>query len=564
MDSIFFEITIIISLAAFLSIVFRLLKQPPLFAYILTGIIIGPFGQLQLQNQNVLSAMGDFGIVLLLFILGLEFKLKEIKAVGKNVTIIGFLQLLITGGLAYLLALGLGFPKIDALYTSIALSFSSTIIIVTILSDKKDLNSLHGKLAIGLLLVQDLCAIVVLMLMSGSSGFNVSENFFGDLSTAFAKGILVFAFLFILSKTLLPKILHIVSHSLDGLFLFSLSWVLILSGFVSSSLIGFPIAIGGFLAGFSLANLPESVPIAARVRTLRDFFITIFFVNLGMQMGFNSLSTIFFPSLVLILFVLLVKPFIVMLIMGFLGYRRRTSFLTSISTAQISEFSLVIVFLGYKLGNISSKTSSTIVLVGIVTFVLSTYGLVYAKKLYSIFKDKLIIFERNISNIEQQFDKSASIATVKDHIVIIGANRIGESILRALEDKKENVVIIDFNPDVIANLEKRGFLHVFGDISDFEIQEKAKLESAALIVSTIADKEDNMSLLSNVARAKKRAKIVLIGNTVLDAKALYKAGADYVVLPHLIGGIHLANIIKNGTKELDKMREKDKALLSSG
>ena len=297
MGSIFFEITIIVCLAAVLAIIFRAFKQPAVLAYILTGIIIGPFGQLQLRNQDQLHTLAQFGITLLLFILGLELKFKDLKSIGKSALIIGLGQIVFTFLAGFFISSGLGFSQIISLYIATALTFSSTIIVVKLLSDRKDLASLYGKIVTGVLLIQDFFAILVLIILSAFNSNSVALSV-ETFALVFLKGFLLIVFVAFLSKFVLPGIIHAVSKSSETLFLFSLAWVFGLSAIVSSPLIGFSIEIGGFLAGLALANSSENFQIAARVKALRDFFITLFFVVLGMEMTFGSPDKIIIPIFV--------------------------------------------------------------------------------------------------------------------------------------------------------------------------------------------------------------------------------------------------------------------------
>lgn len=540
MGSIFFEITIIISLAAALAVVFKFLKQPAILAYILTGIIIGPFGQLQLQGEESLRVMSEFGITFLLFMLGLELRFSDLRSVGKIALLTGFGQIFFTSLIGYFICLFFGFSVIASLYISIALTFSSTVIIVKLLSDKKDLNSLYGKISVGFLLVQDFFAILVLIVLSGFSKEAGASVSFLNFALALLKGAILFALTVYLSKRLFPYFLDKLARSQEILFLFSIAWVFVLASVVSSPLIGFSIEIGGFLAGLALANSTENYQIVSKIRPLRDFFITIFFVLLGMSMVFRDLALVWLPVVILSFFVLVGNPIIVMTIMGLMGYQRRTSFLAGLTVAQISEFSLIIVFLGYRLNHITSETVSLVTIIGIITFTASTYMILNGNKLYSFLHPFLKVFEKKQAREETGFLKS-----YQNHIILVGANRTGQSILESLSEMKKKLVVVDFDPQVIEGLKEKNFEVVFGDIADLDIQEKVNLHKANLVVSTVPDFEDNLSLIEGVKRQNKDAKIIVVAYETEDAEDLYKAGADYVVLPHLAGGRYIAKLLKD-------------------
>lgn len=550
MGNIFFEITIIICLVSVFTIILKLLRQPVILAYILTGIIIGPFGQLQFQNIDAIKTMGEFGITLLLFMMGLELNLRELKSIGKAVFIIGINQIVLTGLAAYFISSILSFPVLTSFYISIALTLSSTIIVVKLLSDKRELTSLYGKISIGLLLVQDFLAILVLIFLSGfnseSQSLSLSQsNFF----SIFIKGLILFAVVAFLSEKVFPKLIHLIARSQEALFLVSIAWVFGLAAVVSSQAVGFSIEIGGFLAGLSLANAMENFQIASKVRALRDFFITIFFVTLGMQMQLGSLEKIILPIIIFSLFVLILKPLIITSVMGLLGYRKRTSFLTGIHGGQISEFSLIIIFLGNKLGQIPSEVSSLITGVGVITFVFSTYAISNANSLFKILSPCLWFFERKQTKRENIGSGAEDLGKLKDHVVLIGANRIGESILDAIDGLKDKVVVVDFDPQIVEKLRNKKVLTIFGDISDADIQERLRLDKAKMIISTAPDTEDNLFLINCIKSLNKAAKIIVVSYDSEDAKDLYRAGADYVVLPHLAGGRHIAKILEENNLE---------------
>lgn len=553
MGAFFWEITIVIVLSALLSILFRLLKQPAILAYILAGIIVGPFGDLQLQSKEVLRLMGEFGVTLLLFMVGLELRLGGLKSVGKVALICGILQIIFTWAVGSLISSQLGFSPLNSFYISLALTFSSTIIIIKLLSDKKDLNSLYGKISLGVLLVQDAFVILILIFLSGFNTIDKTGLLPTDVLISLIKAVMLFGLLMYLSRSILPKLVDKIAHSGETLFLFSIAWALGLSALVGSPLVGFSIEIGGFLAGLSLANSSESFQIVGRVRSLRDFFVVIFFVLLGMNMSFTSIEAIWMPAFILSAFVLIGKPFIVMAIMSVLGYRKRTSFLVGLTNSQISEFSLILLFLGVRVGHIDSQIVSLVTMVGIITFAISTYLILYNGKIFRLLGGWLDLFEWAHPKREE-----SEVGELKNHVVLIGANRTGRSILNALKDEGENVVVIDFDPDIVNELKEEKVLNLFGDISDSHIQEKAQLKTAKLIISTIPDADDNMLLIDGLKHFKNRAKIIVAAYNGRDAKKLYRQGADYVIIPHLIGGRHIAKLIEdNGLEKLSRLKEKD-------
>src|SRR3989344_5083703 len=507
MGNFFLEITLIIGLASILSIIFRILKQPEILAYILTGVLLGPLVFGKIENPEFIRSLST----------------------------------------------------IASLYIALALTFSSTIIIVKLLSDKKDLRSLYGKISVGFLLVQDFVAIIALIFLSGFSQNATSINPIG-LLLLLLKGVIIFGLVGYLSRSILPRIMERIPHSPETLFLFSVAWAFGVSFLISSPPIGFSIEIGGFLAGLALANSSESLQISARVKSLRDFFIVLFFVSLGSGLIFENFYAILFPSLVFSIFILVGNPIIVMILLGIFGYKKRTSFLAGLTVAQISEFSLILVFLGLKLGHLTNETVAIITLTGIITFTISTYMIINGKLLFKYLSPYLIIFERKKTEIKEL--EGSSLDNIDNHIVIVGAEQMGQSIIEALKKMGENFVVIDFDPTYIRKFNEGELNFIFGDISDLDIQQRAKIDNAKLVISTIPDLEDNKFLLNELKQENRKVKIVMMAYDVKDAKALYREGADYVILPHLAGGRQIAKILtEEGLAHLEKLRELDKKYL---
>lgn len=553
MGSIFVDIAVIIFIAAFMALIFRALKQPLVLSYIVTGLLLGPFAIYQLQNREAMHTFAQLGVTLVLFVLGLELRLKDLKTLGTSILVVGTSQILITGALFFGLARFMEFPYLQAVYLAVAMTFSSTIVIVKLLSEKKDLTSLYGKLSVGILLVQDFVAVAILIVLSGLS--SPTATFSTALIAALLfKGIVVIGWVYAMSKTVLPFFLRISARSGETLFLFSLAWVFGLAAIMAAPGIGFSIEIGGFMAGLALANFSENFQIIAKVRSLRDFFITIFFVLLGVDMTFGNIREVFVPALIFSAVVFLLKPYIVMVILGLVGYKKRTAFLTGLTMGQISEFSLIVLFLGKSLGHIPDNLVSFVTLIALFGYGVSSVLIQRGNVLYKYLEPFILFFEGKHQNREVRRD----LGDLDDHVVVVGGHQMGQSIVNSLADAKEDIIVVDFDPDIVDKLEKKGVTHLFGDIVDSEIQDIAKLEKARLVISTVPDIEDNLLLIKTLNHENRRAKIIVVAYEKEDAKALYRAGADYVVLPHLAGGMHLAKIIKDrDLSGIEKMKDKD-------
>lgn len=547
------ELALVISFAAFLGAIMKLLRQPIILAYLATGLLLSAFGFYKIAGDVTFSLFSDLGIMFLLFLVGLEINYTSIKAVGKTSVIIGLGQIVFTFLIGFLIALLFDFSYLQSAYISIALTFSSTIIVVKLLSEKKDLNSLYGKISIGFLLVQDFVAILLLVALTGiEAGGSVT---FAPIAVAVIKGLALFAFMLFLGRRMIPRMLDRVGRSQELLFVVSLAWVFLIA--VAVDWLGFSIEIAGFLAGIALANSYENYQIASHIRPLRDFFILLFFVVLGSSAVMFDFAGLGWPILIFSLFVLFGNPLIVLILMGLMGYRRRTSFMTGVTMAQISEFSLILAALGLKLGHINESIVGLITTVGIITIVLSTYLILHGDRIVKRFWHWLVVFERlrpirELERIGEDYRKP---------IVLIGAQRIGHII--ASHIPKDDLLIIDFDPSVVERFRKHGFTCLLGDIADRDIVETAHLEDAKLVICTSPLFEDNITLLTQLHRRSVlpgKRKIILRADNDHEAAILYRRGADYVIRPHLTSGHYIGEVLSKGGLNggaLWRAREKD-------
>ena len=545
MSAFLMELGIIILIATMLGFIAKILKQPLILAYIITGIIVGPFALNLIQSYDLMHTFSQLGAAFLLFLVGLHLSSKVMHEVGKISVITGVGQVVFTSLVGYLIALLFGFAHLEALYIAIALTFSSTIIIVKVLSDKNDLDTLYGKISIGFLLVQDFIAIGILILLSSIGPYVTLDKL---IYTTLVKVGILFGITLVFGKFIFPRLFEKIARTQELLFMSGVTWLLALASF--SYFFGFSIEIGAFLAGVSLASTPYSYDLGNKIKPLRDFFLVMFFVFLGTQMIFTT-SALLIPAIVFSLFVLIGNPVIVLILMGLMGYKKRTGFLAGLTVAQISEFSLILMAMGLTLGHVSSGAVSMVTIVGIVTITVSTYMIHHGQRLYGLFSGILSIFERKHLREHYYFRHHK-----KYDFILIGHHRMGYSVMKGL--LKYKTMVVDFNPTVIKNLIKKGIPSLYGDITDSEIIESIRSFDPKLIISTVPTFEENMLLINAFKNSGDDRTIFVTANHVKDALDLYKAGADYVVFPQVLGGEKVSNLIEEFNKKDFKDIEADK------
>ncbi|MEK6839368.1 MAG: cation:proton antiporter [Nanoarchaeota archaeon] len=544
MEDIFLEVGIIIIATTILALIFRLFKQPPIVAYIFTGVILGPLVLNIITTSEILDIFSKIGIAFLLFVVGLSLNVKILREVGKVSFYTGMGQVLFTTIIGYFVIKYFGFSSLESAYMGIAFAFSSTIIIVKLLSDKNDLDTLYGKISLGFLLIQDALAILLLIFLSTFSNGKLTTG----IGSAVLSAIALCLVAFLANKLFLTKFFERAARSQEILFLSAISWCFALAMF--AQLLGFTLEIGAFLAGVTLASIPYSTEISNKVKPLRDFFMILFFVIMGSSLVFTNLEHQLPAIIIISLFVLIGNPLILMIIMGVMGFKSRTGFLCGLTVAQISEFSLILAAMGKELGHFSGDIVSMISAVGIITITFSTYMITYNEKLFSIFAPYLKIFERK-SILEEKM--SLHKKSNKYEIILLGQHRMGYSILKNLLKKKSKVLVVDYNPTVIKDLVRKNIPCLYGDVADPEILHALKQHKPKIIISTISQFEDNALITKIFREMDRNIMIITTANTTKKAIELYKEGADYVIIPHILSGEKISDMLKVFTKKRIRM-----------
>ncbi len=554
-SSIFAQLSLVIAVVAIVSIIMKLLRQPLIVGYILTGILVGPSFLHLIQDKETFEGFSKIGIALLLFIIGLGLNLDIIRKLGKTVLTVAILEIGAMMILGYLVSIAIGLSSMDALFIGAALTFSSTIIIVKVLNDKREQTRLYGQICIGILLVEDIAATIALLVLStngNGGGFSPLE-----LGILAAKGIGLAGILALVSTKILPRLSKFIASSQELLFLFAIAW-----GFGVATLFamaGFSLEVGALFAGVSLAGLPYAQEIAARLKPLRDFFVVVFFIVLGEGLELHNLGQAILPAIALSLIVILFKPLMVMMGLGFLGYTKRTSFKAGLPIAQISEFSLILIVLAQSYGLVTPQTSAIVTLVAIITIGATTYLMHYDDQLYAGLEHRLRLFERRVVKEDNK-------SNIDYPIVMFGYHKGGQEFAKVFREMRRRFIVVDYNPDVIEQLERQRMNFMYGDATDPELLHELNITKTKLIVSVMVDFPTNLSLLKHVAHENPDAIFICHADTFEEANELYNHGATYIMMPYLIGSEKIGNFLKRTSldkKDFDNYRDRHLTQLES-
>ena len=490
------SIGVMIVAAAIVVMLARRLNVPTIVLYILTGLVLasffGLFGadpELDTEEGELieggLGTIAEIGIVLLLFLVGLELSLEKIKDVGKVAVLAGLGQVVFTAAFGFVIAFLLQFTVMESIFIATALTFSSTVVVVKLLDQKKELSALYGRIAVGIFLVQDLVVIIALTFLAGlgrQEEMEVGAMIWGLVKAFIGMGILL-AVAMLASQYVLVKPFNWAARSSETLLIWSICWCF---GFViAAELMNLSPEIGAFLAGVSLAQLGCAEDLRRRVHPLMNFFIAIFFISLGAHMEFGDAKDYLFESIVLALFVLIGNPFIFMWIIARCGYGEKTCFMTSVTVAQISEFSFIFATMGLTAGLISQSILSVITVVGLITIGVSAYMIYYNHGLYEIVRRLGLLKMFKARDIDDE-DREVPL---RDHIVIVGMNALGRDLARRLHEQGETVLAIDVDGKKLKGLPCRTML---GNVEYHAVIEEAALERAKIGISALHIEETNI------------------------------------------------------------------------
>jgi len=499
-------------------------RQPLIIAFIAVGILVGPVGLNCIRATEQIHLFAEMGLALLLFVVGLKLDPQLIRSMGTVSLATGIGQMVFTTLVGFVLTLLLGMPVMTSLYIAVAIVFSSTILIVKLLSDKRETDALHGQIALGFLIVED---IVVVLAMIGLSAFTDASAAHPALQLLgiVLKGAGLFLGVWLVSKFLFPRLLPTLARSTELLVLFGITWALLLAAVADQ--LGFNKEVGAFVAGLSLASTLYRDQLSAKLVSLRDFLLLFFFIELGSHLDLRNIGSQLMLALPLSLLVLLGKPFAIMTILGKMGYRKRTGFMAGLTVAQISEFSLILVAMGVAAGHIGGDALEVMTLVLLITMGISTHLVIHAQSLYERVARYLTIFEGKRATRE---DANPEVPPMDENsVILIGLGSYGSKIGAHLSQRGRMVLGVDFNPQAVTAWMARGQQAVFGDAEDPDLAHALPLSSARWVVSSLRDPRINAGIIRTLRHAGYRGHIACAIQERQDATD--QVQADLVFVP---------------------------------
>ncbi|BAO29559.1 cation:proton antiporter [Sulfuritalea hydrogenivorans] len=528
MHGVFSEFALLLLMSATAGAFFLWLRQPVLIAYIVIGIVAGPAVLGVVTAHDQIDLLAQVGVAVLLFVVGLKLDLQHIRHIGPVALATGLGQLAFTIVIGFLIILAMGKGWMEALYVAVALTFSSTIIIVKLLSDKREIDSLHGRIAVGFLIVQDLAVVIAMMVMSALRGGGDEASLLALAGSLSLRLGVAAVGMYLLMRYVMPRVVDRMAQSQELLLIFAIAWGTGLA--TLGEWAGFSKEAGAFLAGFSLASTHYRDAINARLTGIRDFLLLFFFIDLGAKLDFSTLGGEVGPAVALSLFVLIGNPLIVMAIMGYMGYRKRTGFLCGLTVAQISEFSIIFVAMGISLGHVDNGALGLTTLVGLITIALSTYLILYSHPLYEKLAPWLGVFERKRPYRELAVAKERHDLREAD-VIVFGLGRYGSRLALGLKEAELKVLGVEFDPEVARSMRRQGLPVRYGDGIASEFLESLPLKDTRWVVSTLPDLASNRDLLRGLRELHFTGEVAVVAREEFDGTPLKALGTPTILYP---------------------------------
>ena len=542
----FESVALLIGAATVLGILAQKTGQPKVIAYIISGLMLGPVGFDLVGQTEITSIFSELGLVFLLFLIGLEINLDEVKEVLGATVGIGVIQMILTFAAGLGIALSLGFDQATSLFIGTAVMFSSTALVVKMLTSMDEASTLPGRLDIGVLLVQDIAVVLILALMTAnfSSPAQIAVR---TLEIIFLVSVIGLISIFS-SKYLFSDILKQISDNELAFFTHGIAWAFL---FISiASYFNLSMEIGAFVAGLGLAQIPYSRELQERVRPLTDLFMAIFFLNFGIGISGGALSTYFWEAVIASLVLIPAKFLIFFFTIDRFKFTPETSFKASMNMTQVSEFGLILTSLAITEGFIASEISGFISMVAILTMGTSAYLIRYKDRLGEEFEAVLAFFES-----EEKTD--IELEKLENHVVVIGYDSVARRICSKLSEEYE-ILVIDNNPENAEELGESDYRFIFGDFKHGEIREGSNLERAEFILSFSKERTVNTRLLEE----RKEDTIVIVkASNFDDASEFYDIGADYVILENVLAGNRIGEYLELYLEDEDLFLEEVKSEL---
>ncbi len=523
------EVALALGLAAVGGALFAWARQSTLPAYLLVGAVAGPAGLGLIGRSETMRVLAEIGVLVMLFLVGVKLDLRTLARVGRGPVLVAVTQMAVVGGLGFALALGLGYRAVESTYIGSAAAISSTVIVVTLLGDRKELDSLHGKLAVAILIVQDIFAVCALFVLPTLDSGGEQADTVAALALALGR-LGLFLLIAVFAFVIFDPLSRALSRSGETSFVFLVSWMLGLG--IAGALLGLGEEAGAFAAGVMVSTASHGHIGASRLAPVRDFLVPLFFLTLGSQVSLEDFSAAAPLVIGLFALVVVVKPAVLFFSLARAGFRARASVLTALSMGQTSEFSLLLFAAGAEAGQLAGHLSSAIAITSFASFVVSIFMAANAPFVYQRSEALFKRFERKGGTFDVAAEAEASGKLPAASVLVFGVGRIGAVLLEELRRRGVSYLGLDFDPEVVKDLRSKDPRIFYGDAEDPDLFDFIELKELRVVVSTARSSVASESLVRALRQRGFGGIIVVAADDDEESRKLYELGADLVLVPY--------------------------------
>ncbi|MFT4893132.1 MAG: Kef-type K+ transport system membrane component KefB [Candidatus Nanohaloarchaea archaeon] len=516
-----YDFALVILTATILGFLARKTNQPTIIAYIATGLVLGPVMFNVIGESELVSLMSELGLALLLFLLGIEMKIDDIREILRPVINIAVLQTVLQTALAFVIPLMLGFSMQETIIIALCTVFGATPVIVKLLTDKDEASTLPGKIDIGVLILQDIYLVVILALFSSGTLGNPAQIGF-TLGKILVLMSAVGALSLVSSRYILPVLFSRVANNKHAFFIHGLAWAFLFISLTAE--LNLSIEVGAFLAGLGLGQIPYREELKERIRPITDFFMVIFFSSIGLSLTASNLLTYWLEAVIASVLLMIGNFLIMFYLIDRENFTPETSFLGSLNMTQVSEFSLVVGAIAVTQGYIQGDILGYLSMMALITMTASSYLINYNQEIYNRVKHLLERFE-------SEEKKDVEMRIYQDHAVIVGYNAVVERILPVIKQSYGDVIVVDRDPRNTGKLGQANFEYIYGDFNHGEIRKATGIKDAGFVLSVARDMKVNQHILRDTDRD---TPVFLEAESFEEAAELYDRGAEYVMIENIV------------------------------
>lgn len=521
------DILILLGFSAVIVFVLQKLKLPSIIGFLLTGIIIGPYGLSLINAVEQVEVLSEIGVILLLFVIGMELSLKQLASIKKTVFNGGLLQVGITAIVTGLIYYFLGYSWNESVFVGFLFSLSSTAIVLKTLQDRKEISAPHGRNALAILIFQDIIVVPMMLVTPLIAG--ESTNIGMSILSLVLKSAVVIVITIISARYIVPKLMHAVAKTNSKELFLLVTFTLCFAVAFLTSEVGLSLALGAFIAGLIISESEYSHQATSIILPFRELFTSFFFVSVGMLLDLSffigNIPTIMF----LVLLVFIIKSIIAGLAVAALKYPTRTVLLTGLSLFQVGEFAFILSKVGIEYNLLTAQTNQYFLSVSIVTMILTPFIIIFSERIANKFigvskkigLDPTTISNKNMSEISD--------GELENHLIIIGYGVNGSNLAKAAAASNIPYVVIEMNAETVRQQKAKGLPVIFGDASQDHILEAVQLPNARAAVIAISDNQATKTIIKNIRSHSESLYLVVRTRYVKEISELIALGADEVI-----------------------------------